>query len=204
MTPEERGQVKNAYLILLDLIKKYRIEEFGKIGLTRIPIAEIKAIQDLKLETSIKVLANDRVLGPIKKDSGEVLYYCDNQSGLDILVVDCIKTAEEITTYKNSLIIEEGWSSVRIEQKGDCYILSKRDEARQSKKLSAKEGKLILLLMKPENSKKSREEIAKLDNFRDKMQVSNLKNVIRRKLEAIGFSREETEKIMPSYSRGSD
>jgi len=204
MTPEEHGKLKNAYLIFLDLIKRYRIKEFGKIGLTHIPKTEIDAIPDLRLEMSIEVLAKDRVLCPIKKNSKEVFFYYDGQNNSEIMVVDCLKTAEEITTYKNSLVIEKGWLSVKVEPKGDYYILSRRNGTGQSKRLSKSEGDLVSFLIKPENLKKTRAEIVRLTGLRDIVQISNLKNVIRKKLEAIGFSHKETEEMLPTYIRGNE
>lgn len=202
MTPEDRGKFKNAYLMFLDLIKKHRIKEFGKLGLTHIPKAEVEAVPGLRLTTSIDQLLTDQILGLFKKGSKEVKYNEKKKDGMNMLIVNCLKPAEEIANYKNSLIIENGWLSVRVEPKGFDYILIRRNEATQSIKLSKKQGDLVVSLMNPENLTKSREELARLGNFRNVAQISYLRNEIRRKLEKLGFPREETEKMLPLYLRG--
>lgn len=201
MTPEIRGQLKEAYLKFLDLIKKYRIKEFGKLGLTHIPKTEIKAMPGLKLTASIDQLLTDQIIGFFKKGSKKVKHDEKKKGGIDMLIVNCIKPAEEIENYKNSLIIENGWLGVRVEPKDFYYILTKRNEMAKSIKLSKKEGDLVVLLINEENQKKSRKELARLGNFRNVAQISCLKNEIRRKLEKLGFPREETEKMIPLYLR---
>lgn len=202
MTTVDFTKVKGAYLIFLDLIKKYRVKELGKLGLTHIPKTEIEAIPDLRLTASIDQLVRDQVLGPFKVGHAEVKYDEKNMDGTNVLIVNCIKTAEDIGRYNNSLIIEAGWLSVIVESKEHYTILTRRDETSRSVRLNEKEGRLVVLLINKENQKKSRKEMVRLGNFRNIDQISGLRYSIRKKLEKIGFSPKETEEMVPSYLRG--
>lgn len=206
MTPEERSSVKIAYFDLLDLIIKYRKDEpLGKLGLTHIPKLELDAIRDLKFETSIQVLHTDKILGSIQKKEKLLLYDIQKTGIVETIIFDCLKTAEDMIIYKNSLIVEEGWPSIQVTPFNDptgisSYIMRRRNLDNHTVDLSLNEGKIIVYLLKDNNMKNSRKEIA-IDNNITVEQVSNFKNVIRKKLQDLGFSKEQAEEMLPTYNR---
>jgi DNA-binding CsgD family transcriptional regulator len=205
MTPAERASVKKAYFDLLDLIIKYRIHEpLGKLGLTRMPKSEVSAIPDLKFNKSFEVLYNDKIIGILKKDKKELLYDIVMQDRLEIIIVDCLKSAEEMTAYKNSLIVETGWPSVRVDSLGDegssRYEMRRRNGSGRMVELSNKEGVLLTFLLTENNLDKSREEVAAALHLTG-ARVSNFKNSLKRKLKTLGFTAEETSVMMRTYQR---
>jgi hypothetical protein len=205
MTPEERTSVKKAYFDLLDLIIKYRIKEvMGKTGPTYIPKIEVKDIIDLKFKTSLDVLYRDKILGTFKKDGNEIIFDEVEHEGQKTILFDCLKTVEEMGLYKNSLIVEEGWPSVEVVVLGSDaslhYKIRRRNGSNKTEQLSNKEGDFLTYLLTNNNKEKSRKIIAKETKLSgDK--ISNFKNVIRRKLIKLDFSKEEVEKMMPPYKR---
>jgi hypothetical protein len=206
MTPKELANLKKAYFDLLDLIIKYRIKEvLGKTGLTFIPETEIDAIPDLRLERCINALLTDKILGSFKNGKKELISDITKQEEIKVLVVNCLKTAEEMESYKNSLIVERGWPSLQVittsNKFGDnFYEIRRRNGSGQSVGLSSDEGKFLTFLLTENNLKKSRMEIVTGTDFNES-QVSNFKNVIKKKLVSIGFSEEETERMLPPYQK---
>jgi hypothetical protein len=205
MTPQERASVKKAYFDLLDLIIKYRIREpLGKLGLTHMPKSEVDAIPGLKFNTSFEVLHNDKIIGILKKDTKEVIYDVVTQDRLEIVIIDCLKSAEDMIAYKNSLIVEEGWPSVQVITLGTDaslrYEMTRRNGTGTTERLSKQEGDFLTFLLKDNNIERSREEIAtglELTNA----QVSNLKNSLKRKLKTLGFSQNQVDEMMRTYQR---
>lgn len=205
MTPQERASVKKAYFDLLDLIIKYRIREpLGKLGLTHIPKSEVDAISGLKFNTSFEVLHNDKIIGILKKGKKELLYDVVTQGKVEIVIIDCLKSAEDMVAYKNSLIVEEGWPSVQVATLGTDaslrYEMCRRNGTGKKEGLSKKEGNLLTFLLKDNNLEKSRTEIARGMGW-PSAKVSTFKNSLKRKLKKLGFSQKQADEMMHTYKR---
>lgn len=204
MPSEDAKRMKEAFLTFLDLIIIYRIKAtIGKTGLTYIPQSKLDEIQGLELETYIRQLINDKILGTIPKDSDSLFWDKTADGGDAEIIIDCIKSAEEIRVYMNSLVVEDGWVSIRIdppEREGAKYKMYKRSLVEKVIKLSHNEGKLMEYLKIEDNRNKPRTMIAReLSLAEDK--ISNLKNNLKRKLRKLDFSEESLSQMLPTYQR---
>lgn len=205
MTPEERNSVKKGFLKLLDLIIKERKNTLlGKTGFTHILKENIDDIIDLKINTSLEVLLKDRIIQEIKIGNRKVLYKEEMIDRVRYIVIDCLKTFEEITTYKNSLIIEFGIMSISVipffTPAGIGYYNIQKRGQEKTERLTIKEGELLMYLQDGKNIKNDRETIAEDLNI-SKIQVSVMKNNIRNKLIRIGYTEKEVKEIIPIYTR---
>ncbi len=205
MPSEDAKRMKEPFLLFLDLITEYRIDTFlGKTGLTYIPQSKLDEIPGLELETYIKVLVKDKVLETIQKDDDALLWdKIDDNEGLKI-IVDCMKSAEEIRVYKNSLNLKDGWASVRIDPplvRGSTrYKMFKGGIVDKVVNLSQREGKLMEYLKNEDNRNKARMMIADELSLTES-QISNLRSNLRRKLRKLNFSEESISEMLPTYQR---
>lgn len=205
MTPNDLGGVKKAYFDLLDLIIKYRIKEpIGRVGLTHIPKTEVDSIQGLKFESYVGYLIRDSVLDTIKKGKKSLTFEISKINDVNTIIVDCLKTVEEMTAYKNSLIVEKGWQSVQVTSHGNGaslhFDMRRRNGSGDKVDLSNKEGKFVSYLLSGENIEKNRNEIAKGLGI-SAPKVSSFKNSIKRKLGDLGYTEEETDDMLRTYKR---
>ena len=92
--PELRD-IKPPYLEIIELIRKHRKALLGKTGPTPIPITQLREITSTQyINDCFKALVQDKVIAPIEQ-------LADGSRG-DV-VVDCLKTVEEMYEYRLSL-----------------------------------------------------------------------------------------------------
>ena len=191
-------KLKPAYLALIDLIREHRIKTLGKTGLIRVPKKTVGVIgSPNKVQSMVEALVADGILGVIQtKGKRRALVEEKNE-----LVFNCARTAEQIQTYKRSLIIE-GSLGIRVDDHaGNYYDMYRSGYDLLPQRLSTDQGKLFYYLV--DHADTSIKRVALADLFHWTVpQISSRLNTIRRKLRRLGFSEEETERILPLYLRG--
>lgn len=190
MATADLRELKPAFLDLIDLIRTHRIKTLGKTTPVSIPKAEIDAIAPPhKLQRMFEALSTEGIIGEIKGDSGSLIF-------------QRTQTAENMLAFKRSLIIEGSLGLQIRDHSGFYYDMIRSGYDFPPERLSNEEGKLLYYLVDRADKPVAREEIANLFRL-STAQISSRMNSIRRKLSHLGFSKEETEQILPPYLRDS-
>lgn len=193
-------EIKPAYFALIDLIREHRVLELGKIGPTCIPKVKIDAIAPKHtLMQMFRQLVTDGILGSFNTKKGQPFFLMEGKDHSREIILNCLKTAEEILTYKRSLITP-GALGIQLEYNRRSLEYDMYRNGYDSKvTLSNKQGVLLDFLI--ENSPVSRTEAALACELTPD-QISSALNSVRRKLTRLGFTIEETQRIIPRYGRG--
>lgn len=204
MANADLKQLKPAYLKLIDLIHEHRIQELGKTGLTHIPKAAVDLIApEHKLIPMLKQLAKDGILGSAtnsEDEKDEVFFTTEGKGKSQVMVVYCLKTAEEILVYKRSLIIPGALGLQVISHNGTFYKMYRNGYDGQETLSDKKEGPLLTFLIKHADTPVERVQV-EVEYGLTSNQISSALNSIRRKVERLGFLREEVEMMLPRYGR---
>lgn len=200
MTTADMGKLKEGYLEFIDLLRKCRIKEtLGKRGSTSVPMAEIKKIDGgTKTSRYLTQLAMDKVIQCTDPDSVQETIIVAGNDPSEVCL-DCLMTAEEILAYKNSLIIE-GSLGIRVERVNNNYYELRRGGHPEAVRLTDHEGKLLTLLREKIGNVVPRSELRTVTGLVDG-QISSTITSLRRKLEKIGFTHEQTKEMIPPYLR---
>lgn len=191
--------LKPAFLKLIDLLRKHRLQELGKTGLTHVSEEEVLGIEnEFKIRTMLNALIADGVLTPFETLHGLEPYIVE-ETDTRTLVFNCLKTVEEIAAYRASLVIEGGLG-VQIDEHGGSYYEVYRNGSESRERLSDREGTLLALLLEHANNPMPREDVARACDITPK-QASDALNAIRKKMERLGFSKDEVYQMLPTYAR---
>jgi len=94
------ADIKPPYLETIALVRGYLKEELGKTGPVSIPISELRSIAaPWKVNRYLGQLAQDKLIEPVTEIPTEVF---DSEEPGDI-IINCLKTIEEIQAYRHSL-----------------------------------------------------------------------------------------------------
>lgn len=190
-------KLKPEYLKLIKLIRDHRIETLGKTGLIHIPKEAVdKIVSPGNLERMADALVEDEILGVIETKGKRCAVVADKNE----LIFNCRQTAERMQAYKRSLIIE-GSLGIRVDDHGgNYYDMYRNGYDLPPQRLSDDEGRLFNYLVDHADTPIDRDELANLFGW-TVSQISSRLNTIRRKLTRLGFSRDQTMKILPPYLR---
>jgi len=116
-------EAKHRYLLLIDLLREYRLKELGKLGPTHIPKDNVDAItKGFKPEHMFSALIADGVIAKFDEGSNTPPLLIIQSEGVKEMVFDCIITAEKIAEYRASLAFE-GPLAVELDaRKGHYYM----------------------------------------------------------------------------------
>ena len=188
MAQANLNELKPQYLELIDLIRRHRILELGKTGPTHIPKAEIDAIAPgNKIDRFLQALAGDGVIDEVVTRGKE-------------MVINCRMTAEQMLTYRRSLIIQ-GALGLQVNSYRGAFYKMQRNGQDGEEQLSDREGQLLSLLMEHPNEPVTREVATGECNLTD-AKISSAMNSIRGKIGRLGFTDEEVAAMLPVYRRG--
>lgn len=100
------ADLKPQYLEFIDLIRECRIAELGKRGFIHVPKDAINSIaSEHKIMRYIRQLHDEGILGDIEgATDSRVPFAAVEEDGETNFIFNCQKTAEEIMSYKRSLI----------------------------------------------------------------------------------------------------
>lgn len=194
-------ELKPGFLALIDTLREYRLQELGKIGATHIPEERITSLEaPHKLHRMYRALIGDGVLGTFETTEGPMPFAIEEHDGVREMVFDCRKTAEELVAYRTSLVIE-GALALQIDTHNGNYYEMYRNGLEQRVQLSDLEGTLLALLIEHANTPMERAEVAQRCDM-NVGQVSSALNSIRRKIEKLGFTEDQTRAMLRPYARG--
>lgn len=153
-----------------------------------------------KLQRMYRALIGDKVIGTFETAEGPQPFAVEEHEGVREMVFDCLKTVEELTVYRASLIIE-GALGLQIDAHNGNYYEMYRNGFEQRVRLSDLEGTLLAFLIEHANTAMERAEVARRCEM-SPGQVSSTLNSIRRKIVALGFTEDESKVMLRPYARG--
>ncbi len=197
---------KHVYLRLIETIAEHlkRLSYF-KTGAVLIPKETLSALESdttpVTFKAFYRALVSQGFLRVPEGATDEAPYVSRRSGGVTYYEFNCLRTVEEMRAFKDSLGMD-GAQAIRVKNvMGVEFKMYKLGAPEDCVNLSYREGMLLDFLIKNQNNKFSREDIARVvDMPREKISetFSNLRKKIRRGLR---FSRADVLKMLPTYER---
>lgn len=196
--------IKPAFLQLIDLLARYRLETLGRTGRVSIPWSVLtKIAPEHKLNHMFRALIDDGVVKSDNSTGAEFGYRLS--SGTDperVAEVFIQKTYEELNEYKSSLILGVVLR-IRIEEHNhNKYVVNTTTNKRV--KISGDAATVFSHLVQHANQPVPRDKLAGLLGRNGKRRLSAVLYTVRIKLAlSLGASHDDVASMLPPYARGS-